>query len=342
MKFIIVLGVILAVVTARPSPSSRRRLSRLSLQLVETDDDDEIVNNEKYDHRHNAHHLTPSTATNRADRAGNEALRERLEQEERRENEQLRARLEREFESAKSEAESNAQVAAEAKNLRENTKQSSETQQTQNQKPEVQPEVNQVPEPQKSSEVSEPNEPKQTVKQFPVKATTPLRNSDLRTPDVNDYNQVPVHMPITVAAPANSQVQLAQPVQGSASIASLLQRLSNLATGPSKASPTPPPSNPTKYRNRGAVKVQYVPSSSSNPDARYLGSLHFRYIAPNELQQSQQVNHENKGDAKNLLLSSFNPRYFTALRNYLRSAAELQDLAQKAAQRSGPSWRNSQ
>ncbi|XP_026324516.1 uncharacterized protein LOC113233583 isoform X6 [Hyposmocoma kahamanoa] len=217
MKFIIVLGVILAVVTARPSPSSRRRLSRLSLQLVETDDDDEIVNNEKYDHRHNAHHLTPSTAT-----------------------------------------------------------------------------------------------------------------------------QVPVHMPITVAAPANSQVQLAQPVQGSASIASLLQRLSNLATGPSKASPTPPPSNPTKYRNRGAVKVQYVPSSSSNPDARYLGSLHFRYIAPNELQQSQQVNHENKGDAKNLLLSSFNPRYFTALRNYLRSAAELQDLAQKAAQRSGPSWRNSQ
>ncbi|XP_026324515.1 uncharacterized protein LOC113233583 isoform X5 [Hyposmocoma kahamanoa] len=310
MKFIIVLGVILAVVTARPSPSSRRRLSRLSLQLVETDDDDEIVNNEKYDHRHNAHHLTPSTATNRADRAGNEALRERLEQEERRENEQLRARLEREFESAKSEAESNAQVAAEAKNLRENTKQSSETQQTQNQKPEVQPEVNQVPEPQKSSEVSEPNEPKQTVKQFPVKATTPLRNSDLRTPDVNDYNQVPVHMPITVAAPANSQVQLAQPVQ--------------------------------KYRNRGAVKVQYVPSSSSNPDARYLGSLHFRYIAPNELQQSQQVNHENKGDAKNLLLSSFNPRYFTALRNYLRSAAELQDLAQKAAQRSGPSWRNSQ
>lgn len=122
---------------------------------------------------------------NRAERAGNEALRERLEQEERRENEQLRERLEREFESARSEAELNTQGASELKNLRQKSKHSSEPQQDPNQKSEVQPELNQLPEAPKLTEGSEHNEPKQNseVKQYPAKAVvTNLRNSDL-----NDY-----------------------------------------------------------------------------------------------------------------------------------------------------------
>lgn len=126
---------------------------------------------------------------NRAERAGNEALRERLEQEERRENEQLRERLEREFESARSEAESNSQGPSEVKNLRQDSKQSIEPQQNINQKPDVQPEENQVQEVQKSLDGLENNEPKHDsdVKQFPAKGVpTPLRN-DLRNSDLNDY-----------------------------------------------------------------------------------------------------------------------------------------------------------
>lgn len=128
---------------------------------------------------------------NRADRAGNEALRERLEQEERRENEQLRERLEREFESAKSEAESNAQ-GLEVKNLRQDIKQSPEPQQNVHLKQEVQQEAIQLPDAQlakKLQEGSEHNENKQNsdVKQFPVQEANPLRNSDLRNSDLNDY-----------------------------------------------------------------------------------------------------------------------------------------------------------
>lgn len=121
---------------------------------------------------------------NRADRAGNEALQERLEQEERKENEQLRERLEREFESAKSEAESNAQ---ETKNLRQDHKHSTDPLQTLN----LKQEANQLPEAQKLHDGPE-NKQNSDIKQFPVNIvpTNPLRNSDLRNSDFSDYVSV--------------------------------------------------------------------------------------------------------------------------------------------------------